>query len=211
MSKRFYINDSVLTPNELRKISEIVNLANSDVMRIDRRVRREKLEDLLVTLGDQYSVDLFLTEDPSSFNSYAVFIRSRDLCNKVGVRILFDYDEIFFGSPDHVIRKIISEIKKMKEPIEKPTPVKVCADKLIPRLCTCCGAPLPKSSNTCEYCGVSHMNPLYETVEEDFRDDRLWPKQNPFVTLGGLGISSDEAVDCLRRLSEAFSECSHAI
>lgn len=39
------------------------------------------------------------------------------------------------------------EIRQIK-PIED--------NKLVPRLCTCCGAPLPKHSNACEYCGVSY-------------------------------------------------------
>ena len=25
-----------------------------------------------------------------------------------------------------------------------------------PRICTCCGGPLPKDESTCEYCGVSY-------------------------------------------------------
>ncbi len=150
-------NKDIFTPNELKHGIMLID-KDVDVRRIDRQVRREKLNDLLTTIGDQCSVDIFLKEDPNSFNTCAVFIRSRDLCNKVGVRILFTYDEIFYGSHEDIIREIISAIAKMKEPIEKPTPVKVCTDKFIPRLCTCCNAPLPAHSNTCEYCGVSYEN-----------------------------------------------------
>lgn len=163
-------NKDILTPNEIRKMLDldrgiILIDKDVDVRRIDRQVRREELNDLLVTLGNQYGVDIFLKEDPSSFNTYAVFVRSRDLCNKVGVRILFTHDEIFHGSHDDVVRKIISAIETMKEPIEKPTSVKVCTDKFIPRLCACCNAPLPAHSNTCEYCGVSYGDPSAHSVE----------------------------------------------
>jgi hypothetical protein len=121
-----------------------------NVRRISRRTRIDVLREILDILSDQYNVDLFLTENASFFNTaYTVFVCTRDLCTKVGVRIRFTYDEIFYGSHEDVISKIISSI-------EKTIPVKVCSDKLIPRLCTCCNAPLPTHSNTCEYCGVSH-------------------------------------------------------
>lgn len=131
----------------------------AQIRRSDYRTTLDELREMLDILEAQYSVDLFLTEDPSSFNNYAVFVRSRDLCNKVGVRILFNYDEIFYGSCEYVIRKIISAIEKMKEPIEKPVIVKPETVKLKPRLCQCCGAPMPTNSNTCEYCGVSYGEP----------------------------------------------------